>query len=89
MLERDAKVLIGVLAIVEVELLVSELSASFLDQLPRRFSSVGLTADGATDRELRQAIDDLGQRLRYALGEYDDPPEPMPVPDPPEPLPMP
>jgi hypothetical protein len=37
-------------------------------------------ADGATDRGFRQALNDLNHRLRYALGEYDDPPQPMPVP---------
>ena len=79
-LERDAEILIGVLAVVEGEMMISQLSPGLLDQLSRRFSSVGLTVDGASDRELRQAIDDLGQRLRYALGEYDDPPEQMPVP---------
>ena len=77
--ERDAEVLIGVLAALEVELMMSQLSAGHLDQLSRRFASVGLTTHGASHRELRQAIDNLGQRLRY-VGEYEVLPEPMPVP---------
>ena len=80
MAERDAEVLIGVLAVLEVELMMSQLSAGHLDRLSRRFASVGLTTHGASHGELRQAIDDLGQRLRYALGEYDVLPEHMPVP---------
>ncbi len=29
---------------------------------------------------MRQSLDDLNQRLRYVLGEYDEPPESMPLP---------
>jgi len=29
---------------------------------------------------VRQSLNDLNQRLRYVLGEYDEPPEPMQVP---------
>jgi hypothetical protein len=38
------------------------------------------TADG-TERDLRQSINDLNHRLRYALGEYDEPPQPLAVPE--------
>jgi hypothetical protein len=43
-------------------------------------SSVGLLANAAGDREFRRALNDLNHRLRNALGEYDEPREPMPVP---------
>ena len=79
-LQRDAEALIGLLAIVEGEAMVSRLDAGLVDHLSRRFASVGLMADGATDREFRQALNDLNHRLRYALGEYNEPPQPMPVP---------
>jgi hypothetical protein len=41
---------------------------------------VGLLANAAGDREFRRALNDLNRRLRNALGEYDEPREPMPVP---------
>jgi hypothetical protein len=41
---------------------------------------VGLLAKAAGDREFRRALNDLNHRLRNALGEYDEPREPMPVP---------
>jgi hypothetical protein len=34
-----------------------------------------------TERDLRQSIDDLNHRLRYALGEYNEPPRPLAVPE--------
>ena len=80
MLQRDAKALIGLLAIVEGEATAFQLDADLVDHLSRRFASVGLVVDGASDREFRQALNDLNHRLRYALGEYDEPPQPMPVP---------
>ncbi|KRD41298.1 hypothetical protein ASE38_16935 [Cellulomonas sp. Root930] len=80
MLARDAHALIGLLAIIEGEAMASQLDSHFMEHVARRFTSAGLTPDGAGDRELRQALNDLNHRLRYALGEYDDPPQPMPVP---------
>jgi hypothetical protein len=33
-----------------------------------------------TERDLCRSINDLNHRLRYALGEYDEPPRPLAVP---------
>ena len=79
-LARDARALVGLLAVIEGEATASTLDADVRARVSRRFTSVGLLPDGADDREFRQALNDLNQRLRYALGEYDDPPHPMPVP---------
>jgi hypothetical protein len=40
-----------------------------------------LLGAGGTERDLRQSISDLNHRLRYALGEYDEPPQPAAVPE--------
>ena len=45
-----------------------------------RLSRDGLLAADADGRQLRQSLNDLNQRLRYVLGEYDGPPESKPVP---------
>ena len=79
-LARDVQALVGLLAVIEGGAMASRLDSHFMAHVARRFTSAGLTPDGAGDRELRQALNDLNQRLRYALGEYDDPPNPMPVP---------
>lgn len=75
-LRRDAEALIGLLAVMEGEAMVSRLDAGLVKHLSRRLAAVGLVADGATDREFRQALEDLNHRLRYALGESDDAPPP-------------
>lgn len=46
-----------------------------------RLERVGLLRAGGTERDLRQSISDLNHRLRYALGEYDEPPQPVAVPE--------
>ena len=45
-----------------------------------RFSRDGLLTADAGGRQVRQSLNDLNQRLRYVLGEYDEPPESKPVP---------
>jgi hypothetical protein len=42
---------------------------------------VELVEPGGTERDLRQSINDLNHRLRYALGEYNEPPRPLAVPE--------
>ena len=78
LLRRDAEALVGLLAIVEGEATLSELAQRLVDRLSQRFAAVGLLTEGASEREFRQALHDLNQRLRYALGEYDEPPIPVP-----------
>ena len=63
----DATALIGLTAVLEAHLLAGDLDPHLVDHLTRR-----LHADGPP--ELRLALADLNQRLRYALGEYADPP---------------
>ena len=78
--ERDARVLVGLLAVVEVASLSAQLPPALADRLSRRFVAEGLLSEGASDREFRQAVNDLTHQLRYALGEYEQPPEPVLVP---------
>jgi hypothetical protein len=78
--QQDAQALIGLLAILEGEAMGSGLPSHLGDHLSRRFASVGLLADGASEREFRQALNDMNHRVRFALGEYQEPPQPVPVP---------
>jgi hypothetical protein len=48
-------------------------------RLLERFVLVGLLSHTSSARDLRQALNDLNQRPRYARGEYADPPAPIPV----------
>jgi len=75
--------LIGLVATLEGELMgpnddgeVPEWAQGFATRLSRD----GLLAPDGRNRELRQALNDLNHRLRYALGEYDEPPGPSPMP---------
>jgi hypothetical protein len=78
---RDRSALIGFLAVIERELVVGEVSRYLSGQIRGRLERVELLKPGGTERELRQSINDLNHRLRYALGEYDEPPRPLPVPE--------
>jgi hypothetical protein len=66
---RDAVALIALTAVLEAHLLADDLDPHVVGHLAGR-----LRADGPP--ELRLALADLTQRLRYALGEYDRPPAP-------------
>jgi hypothetical protein len=79
-LAQDLAVLIGVLAVVEGDLMAQEVSQHMAGQLRDRFVRGGLLDPQAGLRDLRQAINDLNHRLRYALGEYPEPPGSFPVP---------
>jgi len=48
-------------------------------RLASRMTSDGLVAE-QSNRALRQGLNDLNRRLRYVLGEYDEPEGPTPVP---------
>jgi len=45
-----------------------------------RRTAGGLLAAHYDQSDLRQALEDLNQRLRYAAGEYGSPPESIPLP---------
>jgi hypothetical protein len=48
--------------------------------LARRLTNDGLLTPHPTNRGLRQALNDLNHRLRYARGEYAEAPQSKPVP---------
>jgi hypothetical protein len=77
--KQDVAALIGVLAALEGELITDDRELpGWVARLASRLSSDGLL-DGHSNRDVRQTLHDLNQRLRYVLGEYDDPPDPLPV----------
>jgi hypothetical protein len=78
---RDLSALIGLLAVLEGELMTGEVSRYLSGRIRDRLEQVELLETGGTERDLRQALNDLNHRLRYALGEYDEPPRPLAVPE--------
>lgn len=79
-LRSDAVVLVGLLAVLENLIWGDELPREFLDKVRERFVQEEHLTQGAADFELRQAVNDMNHRLRYALGEYDAPPQPIELP---------
>jgi hypothetical protein len=80
---RDVAALIGLLATLEGELRVGTHGDALPDwaaHLAHRLGRVGLVTQDAGQREVCQALNDLNHRLRYVLGEYDEPIAPTPVP---------
>jgi hypothetical protein len=78
---QDLAALIGLLAVLEGELMVGEVSPHLSDRIRHRLESAMLLEPGGTEPDLRQAINDLNHRLRYALGEHEEQPSPLPVPE--------
>jgi hypothetical protein len=74
--DPDAGAIIGLLAIIEGELLVESLDVELAGLFRDRFVRAGLLPEGAGLGELRRALAELNQRVRYALGEYAEPPAP-------------
>jgi hypothetical protein len=77
---RDAGVLIGMLAVFEGAIWAGDVDEYIAGKVAERFVREGLLAADYGQRDLRQAIGDLNQRLRYAAGEYDSLPESIPLP---------
>jgi hypothetical protein len=73
--------LIGLLALLEGELMAGGVPERLSRRMGDLLERVGLVGAGGTERDLRQSISDLNHRLRYALGEYDKPPQPVAVPE--------
>jgi hypothetical protein len=67
----DAEALIGLLAVLEGHLISGDLDPHVVDRLSER-----AVRPGAGAAELRVALGNLNQRLRYVLGEHDEPPIP-------------
>jgi hypothetical protein len=78
---RDLSALVGLLAVIEGELMVGEISQHLSGRIRYRLESVMILEPGGTERDLRQAINDLNHRLRYALGEYEVSLSTLPVPE--------
>jgi hypothetical protein len=72
--ELDSAAVIGVLSILEAELLLEGLDVELADSFRDRFVVVGLLSGDAGLGELRRALAELNQRVRYAHGEYTEPP---------------
>ena len=77
---RDAGVLIGILAILEGAIWSGSLDGEITGKVAARFVAEGLLTADHDLRDLRQAIADLNQRIRYAAGEYDSLPSSIPLP---------
>ena len=69
--KQDAAALIGLLAVLEGHLITGDLDPHVVARLSGR-----LVGSGAGAAELRVALSTLDRRLRYVLGEYDEPPAP-------------
>ena len=77
---RDANVLIGILAILEGAVWAGQLDEWTTGKVAERFAREGLLDADYDQHDLRQAINDMNQRIRYAVGEYDTPPASIPLP---------
>lgn len=75
LLVRDARALIGILAGLEGESLIGQLDEGTSAYLRGRLARDGMLPESSTSRDLRQALNDLNQRLRYVSGECSAPPE--------------
>ena len=75
----DANVLIGILAILEGVIWGGQLDEQTTSKVAGRFVQQGLLGADYDQRDLRQAISDMNQRIRYAAGEYDTPPSSVPL----------
>jgi hypothetical protein len=72
----DARAIIGLLAILEGELLGEQLDPALAHRLRDRWVREDLLAEGAELAHLRRALAEMNQRVRYARGEYAEPPDP-------------
>ena len=77
---RDAHVLIGILAILEGVIWGGKLDEQTTSKVAERFVQQGLLSADYDQHELRQAINDMNQRIRYAAGEDGTPPSSVPLP---------
>jgi hypothetical protein len=72
--EPDTRAIIWMLGALEGELLADEIDVQLAQRLLGSFIRAGLLAPEAELAHLRRALAELGQRVRYARGEYDQPP---------------
>jgi hypothetical protein len=69
--DQDVATLIGLLAVVEGEVLSGEASSHLVGRLSTRLARDGLLAPG-DEQGLSRALGEMNQRLRVARGEYDE-----------------
>lgn len=79
--KADLVALIGWLAVYEGQLMIDEAPEHLTNRLRERLIQADLLDADASTRDLMQAINDLNHRLRYALGEHEDPPKSADVAD--------
>jgi hypothetical protein len=73
---EDAAALIRITAVLEGHLLSGESDPDLVEALTRHLHGAGLLEAGAGPADLRLALANLNQRIRYANGEHDAPPAP-------------
>ena len=71
---RDADVLIGILAVLDGVIWGGSLDEWTTSKVAERLVQKGLLTADHNRNDVHQALDDLNQRLRYAVGDYDSPP---------------
>ena len=74
----DLSLLIGVLAICQGQIMVGSADA-VASHLLQRWQRQGLVGSDATERDVPQVLADLCERVRYAKGEYEEPPTSTPI----------
>jgi hypothetical protein len=71
---RDAEVLIAILAVLDGVIWGGSLDEWTTNKVAERLVRHGLLASDPNRNDVHRAFDDLNQRLRYAVGDYESPP---------------
>jgi len=71
--QPDAHALLGLVIVVQGELYAGQLEPRLLEQVRQRVETAGLVPVRSGPAELLLALDNLNQRLRWVIGEYDQP----------------
>jgi hypothetical protein len=69
--DQDVSALIGLLAVLEGEVLPGAAASHLNRRLSRHLAKKGLLPANADEQRLARALGDMNQRLRVARGEYD------------------
>lgn len=73
--------MIGLLSVLEGALMLGQVPQHLAERIGRRLHDADPIEPYGTERDLRQAINNMNHRLRYALGEYEEPPSPRELPE--------
>lgn len=79
--DADLRVLLGVVAKLESLMAVGGLDTQAIEAFGLRLARDGVLAGHPNERNVRQSLADLTQRIQFALGAYDAPPPSLPVDD--------